>query len=849
MKNLRLLGNWYMELIIVSVFCNLTFSDFKPYAVNSWDTPEWAQDKLAEAGITKYRDFVIWGHCEPADVVAGSTNTYNWWTPDCGARIAKRMGAKIMYTITDVPDWANISRIGKQAHIQKACEFVEDLLDHIDSIAPPDTLEAIDWGNEMYVWGNCLDQDPSWYHGDLMKAIYTVVKTHNPNIKVTQAGPVFPNHIGEGIIDQYYQLGLKGYFDRTNIHYYVHDMGPQRDPMYQGIYHYPTVIKYMRYLSEINGDYKALVCNTEYGWILDLNTPYLTENQKSDYFRSVLEVSRKSAFSDAPYMYPGHSTGYPDSYHSSALIYSADWSSSTVVYTTSYYMYKDYSAQYPTWGSKDYSPLQTLTPASADIIMTNPGFEEGTMNGWSGGTIDSSVKHSGNYSAKCNVFGSIQSKSYTVEPNRLYEIIAWIKVDSDIGGAVTCMGVPDTRNYPGGGWMRKRYKYLTSSNQTSLTLNFDATMNWTSDIYIVIIKTAGTISNLNRNYEIVSQLTGGQNLYTNVAGTFSTEPDAIPTELKNLPWIRPIGTDRSISFGTNFLNFDLSQSATVYLACQYAPGERLSTLFEGLTGIDRPEWMQSWTNTGMKIKVVGYQNANWIYKVYSKTFSAGKVILGGASGSRGNVWIDDVQIKALNIPEPTISNDSPLIGIYPQVLDFGELGETEIKELSFNISNAGIGTLSGTISCDMEGIEIDPVSFNSNETVVKVKADNSQITTKGQLTGTIYITSNGGNATVTVTMNALCVLVKPNPYNPEKGPLTFFGSGIVPGQTTIKIYTLSGEPVKTIFDAYSSLETKTKKGIQWDGKTDEGKLVVSGIYLYTYDSPKEKGVGKFTVIK
>jgi len=43
------------------------------------------------------------------------------------------------------------------------------------------------------------------------------------------------------------------------------------------------------------------------------------------------------------------------------------------------------------------------------------------------------------------------------------------------------------------------------------------------------------------------------------------------------------------------------------------------------------------------------------------------------------------------------------------------------------------------------------------------------------------------------------------------------------------------------------LSAKTDE-LVWDGKTDNGTPVTSGIYLYTYDSPKEKGIGKFTVI-
>ena len=125
--------------------------------------------------------------------------------------------------------------------------------------------------------------------------------------------------------------------------------------------------------------------------------------------------------------------------------------------------------------------------------------------------------------------------------------------------------------------------------------------------------------------------------------------------------------------------------------------------------------------------------------------------------------------------------------------------------------------------------------------IINVTVDNSVLNqTEGQYTGTITITSNGGTATVNVILTATCILVKPNPYNPNKGLLTFFGSGIVPGETKIKIYTLSGELVRV-------LSAKTNE-LVWDGKTENGEPISNGIYLYTYESPKEKGIGKFTVI-
>jgi flagellar hook assembly protein FlgD len=134
-----------------------------------------------------------------------------------------------------------------------------------------------------------------------------------------------------------------------------------------------------------------------------------------------------------------------------------------------------------------------------------------------------------------------------------------------------------------------------------------------------------------------------------------------------------------------------------------------------------------------------------------------------------------------------------------------------------------------------------------------VTVDNSVLNQKeGQYTGTITIVSNGGTAIVNVILTATCVLVKPNPYNPNKGLLTFFGDGIVPGETTIKIYTVSGELVKVLSSDISLTDrikgVRANNEIVWDGKNESGYPVMSGVYLYVYESSKEKGINKFTII-
>jgi len=65
----------------------------------------------------------------------------------------------------------------------------------------------------------------------------------------------------------------------------------------------------------------------------------------------------------------------------------------------------------------------------------------------------------------------------------------------------------------------------------------------------------------------------------------------------------------------------------------------------------------------------------------------------------------------------------------------------------------------------------------------------------------------------------------------------------MPYDTTIKIYSLAGELVKVL------KETAGSREIEWDGKNEEGQEVISGIYLYTTESPAEKNACSFTIIK
>jgi YVTN family beta-propeller protein len=84
----------------------------------------------------------------------------------------------------------------------------------------------------------------------------------------------------------------------------------------------------------------------------------------------------------------------------------------------------------------------------------------------------------------------------------------------------------------------------------------------------------------------------------------------------------------------------------------------------------------------------------------------------------------------------------------------------------------------------------------------------------------------------------------PNPFNPTTAiPFTVHGSRFMvhrPIHTTLKIYNLLGQRVRTLVD---EPKERGNHEVIWDGKDDKGKEVASGIYFY------QLKVGEFTECK
>ena len=99
-----------------------------------------------------------------------------------------------------------------------------------------------------------------------------------------------------------------------------------------------------------------------------------------------------------------------------------------------------------------------------------------------------------------------------------------------------------------------------------------------------------------------------------------------------------------------------------------------------------------------------------------------------------------------SLPCQCSGSTTPLIGVNPLDLDFGDMADTR----SLTISNRGLGILTWNVSEDVPWLTVTPASGTGNATIM-VTVDRSGLPA-GYHSGLISVTSNGGNETVTATM-------------------------------------------------------------------------------------------------
>jgi flagellar hook assembly protein FlgD len=83
----------------------------------------------------------------------------------------------------------------------------------------------------------------------------------------------------------------------------------------------------------------------------------------------------------------------------------------------------------------------------------------------------------------------------------------------------------------------------------------------------------------------------------------------------------------------------------------------------------------------------------------------------------------------------------------------------------------------------------------------------------------------------------------PNPFNPR----TEIAFGLrAPSACRLSIYDVSGRRVATLLDEFRGPGTHR---IEWDGKTDQGREVGTGVYLYRLETDRGTSERKMLLLK
>jgi hypothetical protein len=83
--------------------------------------------------------------------------------------------------------------------------------------------------------------------------------------------------------------------------------------------------------------------------------------------------------------------------------------------------------------------------------------------------------------------------------------------------------------------------------------------------------------------------------------------------------------------------------------------------------------------------------------------------------------------------------------------------------------------------------------------------------------------------------------LRPNPTDPTGTKVAF---NHLPPTSTVRIFTLSGDLVETLLPSEQDGGTT-----YWDLISRNGQDIVSGIYLYSVESPSGSTVGKLVVVR
>jgi len=202
-------------------------------------------------------------------------------------------------------------------------------------------------------------------------------------------------------------------------------------------------------------------------------------------------------------------------------------------------------------------------------------------------------------------------------------------------------------------------------------------------------------------------------------------------------------------------------------------------------------------------------------------------------------------------------NDHPACNVTPTSIDFGTVIMGDSLDLTFDIINAGGGTLNGSVgdTCSYFDVVAGAGAYalaagESLHVMVRFKPGSDGTfdcwIETGIECGDVYCTGEGNDATGAGIAGANRFHLyqnHPNPFNPT----TTIGFSLDRERTVVlAIYDVSGRLVRTLVNARLSAGTYAE---DWDARDQNGRAVATGIYFCSLKAGDKVQTRKAVLLK
>lgn len=195
-----------------------------------------------------------------------------------------------------------------------------------------------------------------------------------------------------------------------------------------------------------------------------------------------------------------------------------------------------------------------------------------------------------------------------------------------------------------------------------------------------------------------------------------------------------------------------------------------------------------------------------------------------------------VHAAQTHAPDPqTLSPSSVIADKGP--FTFSVTGEIISAGVTAQLTQSGQSPITGTglVRTDDQTLTVDFNTVGQPTGLWNLVLTNANGQT-GTLNNAVLLDFAGGS--VSIADN----LMRPRNGDRARVTVTIFQ----PGSISLKLYTLTGEPVATLYEGLMAAGTQT---FLWDGKNAGGRTVASGVYLLKATGPKLNLIDKIVVLK